>query len=112
MKNLNMAKQRLSLPKCAAFSQAPPRWGGVGEEVLKEGEGQQKTSAIHLTALKRLIQNMFLIALFFFAVTSLFGQRDRPLEVTLLDGHKVCLYERHTLDGPDAGRMYRKSSLF
>ncbi len=55
------------------------------------------------------------ITLFVFLITlvvaDLFGQPDRPLEVTLLDGHKVQLYERHTLDGPDAGRAYAPFNL-
>lgn len=46
-----------------------------------------------------------------FVAISLTAQRDRPLEVTLLDGHKVSLYERHTLDGTAPGRMYAPFNL-
>lgn len=51
------------------------------------------------------------LLLFTLTTLNLTAQRDRPLEVTLLDGHKVSIYERHTFDGPDAGRMYAPFNL-
>ncbi|TXF90279.1 hypothetical protein FUA23_07100 [Neolewinella aurantiaca] len=51
------------------------------------------------------------LTLLLLAALHLSGQRDRPLEVTLLDGNKVSLYERYTLDGPDKGRMYAPFNL-
>lgn len=61
-----------------------------------------------------MIVAQFKVLLFLLMLLIAFGltaQRDRPLKVTLLDGHQVTLYERHTLDGSDLGRMYAPFNL-
>jgi hypothetical protein len=51
------------------------------------------------------------LVLLLLTVFDLNGQRNRPLEVTLLDGHKVSLYQQHTLNGPDRRQVYAPFNL-